>query len=284
LRIEASHGFTGNPIIRNVLALNLTPILSMITFIYAHKTSKLKWKILFSITFVCAVFMQIYTLAKGPIFFYLIMFIVLMIYMGILKLNWFKIGMAGILAVVGLVIMYVFIQGVTDVSQYFSYNTGPIGRLILLQIAPFYLHLEVFPLDPHIVIEQSRSAAVVAKVIFEERVNAGTLGVLNTLFAGEAYAMFRYPGIIIGTIYIGVFIQLIYIIFTRLPKNPLFLALFVYFSVNIPRVVIGGFTDFLLNTLWIGLLIILLAPYVLLQLHRVYKKIKEDAKVKETVS
>lgn len=282
LRIEASHGFSGNAIIRNVLGIHLAPILSMITFIYAHKTQEIKWKTLFIISSSCAVFMQVYTLAKGPIFFYLLMFVLLLIYMGIIRMTWIKVGGYGLFAVVALVFMYIYIQGVTDINQFFSYQSGPVGRLILSQIAPFYLHLEHFSLND---LGQFRSAREVMMAYFPQRVEEGTAGVLNTLYAGEAFAHFGYAGIIIGTIYIGVYIQLFYIIFTRLPKNPLFLALFVYFSINIPRTVIGGFTDFLLNTLWLGILIIVLSPYLLIQLMLVFKKYKEQSgKMKETVN
>ncbi|MBS4195730.1 O-antigen polymerase [Lederbergia citri] len=288
LRIEASHGFTGNTIIRNVFGITLAPILSMITFVYANKTRKLKWIVLFFITFSCAIFMQTYDLAKGPIFFYALMFILLLIYMGILRLTWFKMALFGAIAAVGLVTMYVLISGVTDVHQYLSYNSGPIGRLILSQIGPLYLHLDLFTgREPLLMgqslpssllhlydLEQIRSARLAMEVFFPERVEAGTAGVLNTLFAAEAFANFGYLGVILGTIYIGVYVQVIYIIFTRLPKNPLFLSLFVYFTVSIPRVVIGGFADFLLNTLWVAVLVILLAPYLLILLKREYRKIR----------
>ncbi|NEU44236.1 oligosaccharide repeat unit polymerase, partial [Enterococcus faecium] len=76
-------------------------------------------------------------------------------------------------------------------------------------------------------------------------------GVSNTLTVAEAYANFGYVGIVIGTLYVGVVTQLLYIWFLRLPKNPLFLSLFVYFSINIPRTLVGGFSDFLFNPTWV---------------------------------
>jgi oligosaccharide repeat unit polymerase len=288
LRIEASHGFTGNTLIRNIFGIALTPVLSMITFIYAYKTRKLKWILLFAVTFPSAVFIQVYDLAKAPIFFYTLMFLLLLIYMGVFRLTWFRVALLGIIGGAGLVLMYIFIQGVTDIDQFLSYNRGPIGRLILSQVAPFYLHLDLFtdrlPLLmgkslPSTIIglydmEQIRSARLAMEVFFPEKVEAGTAGVLNTLYAAEAFANFGYAGVILGTIYVGVFIQFIYILFIRLPKNPLFLTLFVYFTVNIPRVMIGGFADFLLNTLWIAVVVVLVSPHFLVYLYQMWKEKK----------
>lgn len=279
LRIEASHNFGGSTLIRNIFGLGLTPILSMITFIYGYKTRKLKWWILFLITFPCSVFIQVYDLAKGPIFFYTLMFILLLLYLNIIKLTWTRVAVLGALGVSLIVVMYVFIQGV-GLEQFTAYNKGPVGRLILTQIAGYYMHLELFSdklplllgksMPSSIIglydIDQIRSAKLAMEVYFPERVEAGTAGVLNTLFAGEAFANFGYIGLLLGTVYVGVYIQLIYIVFLRLQKNPLFISLFIYFTVNIPRVVVGGFTDFLLNTLWIAIVIVLLSPFVFVRL------------------
>ncbi|MEC2077866.1 O-antigen polymerase [Metabacillus fastidiosus] len=290
LRIDAARGFEGNTLIRNIFAIGLTPLLSMITFIYSYKTRQLRWIFLFFITTGGAVFIQIYDLSKGPIFFYLLMFILLLLYLNIIKLNWRRIAILGGAGIAAIVVMYVFIQGVEDIDQFFDYNRGPIGRLILTQIAGFYFHLELFTdrmplllgqsLPSSITglydIEQVRSARLAMEVYFPTRVEEGTAGVLNTLFAGEAFANFGYIGMIIGTVYVGVFIQLVYIAFLRIPKNPLFIALFIYFTVNIPRVVIGGFTDFLLNILWIALIIILTSPFILLKVYRLFIRRRKE--------
>ena len=161
--------------------------------------------------------------------------------------------------------MYVYIQDVNDIGTFLSYKSGPIGRIIFAQIAPTYLHLDIFgsSLDflkgaslPSMIIgwfdmEQVRSARLVMANAFPNRIEDGTGGVLNTLYIAEAYANFGYLGIIIGTIYVGILVQTLYIVFIRLPKNPIFLCLFVYFSINIPRTLVGGFTDFLFNPIWI---------------------------------
>ncbi|MFO1444391.1 oligosaccharide repeat unit polymerase [Bacillus sp. Bva_UNVM-123] len=265
MRIEAARNFGGKVIIRNIFALALTPLLSLIAYVYTVKTKQLKWFFLFLALFGCSIVISIYDLSKSPIFFYIIMFIFVRIYIGKTVLNGRKITALSIAGVAAIVLMYVFIQDVKDLGAFFSYNSGPIGRIILAQISPTFLHLDIFGnalpfLDgsslPSIItrwfdIDQVRSARLVMANAFPNRIEDGTGGVLNTLFIAEAYANFGYLGIILGTMYVGVLVQLIYIIFIRLPKNPVFLCLFVYFAINIPRTLVGGFTDFLFNPVWI---------------------------------
>ncbi|WP_066290296.1 O-antigen polymerase [Bacillus sp. FJAT-29937] len=264
-RIEAARNFGGNVLIRNIFAIALTPLLSLIAYVYAVKTGRLKWIFLFFALFVSALVISVYDLSKSPIIFYIIMFIFVRLYVGKLVLKWQKIVGYTISGAAVIVVMYVFIQGVKDLGSFLNYSSGPIGRIILAQISPTYLHLNLFGESipflngrslPSILIgwfdmEQVRSARLVMANAFPNRIEDGTGGVLNTLFIAEAYANFGYLGIILGTIYVGVLVQLIYIIFIRLPKNPVFLCLFIYFSINIPRTLVGGFTDFLFNPIWI---------------------------------
>lgn len=265
LRIEAGRGFQGNQYIRNIFAIGLTPLLSFTAYVYACKTPLKRWRILFIILFALSLLVNIYDLQKAPVFFYILMFLLLNLYIGVIKLNYRIIFSLGILGSVLLILMYVFIQGVTSPKEFLSYNTGPIGRMILSQIAPFYLHLDLFGDEipflngkslPNLLlslydVEQIRSARLTMEHYYPEKVSAGIAGVLNTIYAGEAYANFGVAGIIIGTLYIAVFVQVMYICFIRLPKHPLTLSVFLYFTVNIPRVIVGGFVDFVFNPFWI---------------------------------
>ncbi|MBS4190234.1 oligosaccharide repeat unit polymerase [Bacillus sp. FJAT-49705] len=265
LRIDAARNFNGNVLIRNIFAIALTPLLSLIAYVYTVKTKQLKWFFLFLALFGSAILISIYDLSKSPIFFYIIMFIFVRIYIGKTVLTRGKIIALSAIGAVAIVFMYVFIQGVKDIDAFLSYSSGPIGRIILAQIAPTFLHFDIFGDSipflhgsslPSIItgwfdVEQVRSARLVMANVFPNRIADGTGGVLNTLFIAEAYANFGYLGVIFGTIYVGIFVQLLYIIFIRLPKNPIFLCLFIYFSINIPRTLVGGFADFLFNPIWL---------------------------------
>lgn len=283
LRIEASHGFKGNPYIRNIFALGLTPLLSFIAYAYASKTSWRRWRVLFLVLFFLSVLISIYDLQKAPLLFYFLMFILLNIYLGKLKLNFKRVISVGLLGIGIIIVMYVFIQGVTAPSQFLAYNSGPVGRMILTQISPFYLHLDLFGEEvnflngqslPNLLTglydyEQIRSARLAMEHYYPDKVAQGIAGVINTIFAGEAYANFGAAGIIIGTLYIGAFVQIMYISFIRLPKHPVTISLFIYFTVTIPRVMVGGFIDFVFNPFWIFILGLFLGLLFL-------RKLKED--------
>ncbi|WP_242637944.1 MULTISPECIES: O-antigen polymerase [Bacillaceae] len=278
LRIEASRGFKGNEYIRNIFALGLTPLLSFIAYAYSINTRSIRWRLLFIILFFLSILINVYDLQKAPVFFYFLMFILLNIYLGKFTLNIKRVSIIGIIGSFLLVCMYVFIQGVRTPAEFLSYNTGPIGRLILSQISPFFLHLDLFGNKlpflhgkslPNILLQlydfepQVRSAREVMETVYPEKVTAGIAGVLNTIFAGEAYANFGFAGIIIGTLYIGVFIQIMYISFIRIIKHPITLSIFIYFTVTIPRVMVGGFVDFVFNPFWILLIVLFLGLLVL---------------------
>ncbi|WP_313892623.1 O-antigen polymerase [Psychrobacillus sp.] len=265
MRIDASRGFAGKVLIKNIFALALTPFLSIIAFVYATRTKELWWKFTFLILFVSSVLITTYDLAKSPIFFYVIMLILASVYARSLQLNWRKISGYLVAGVVVLVGMYVAIQGVTQIESFLSYNSGPIGRIILAQISPFFLHLDAFSYSiaalefrglPSFIIgffdlEQVRSARMVMENVFPENVDKGTGGVLNTIFIGEAFASFGYIGVLLSIVYVAAIIQVLYIVFLRLPKTPVLIALFVYFTINIPRTLVGGVSDFYFNPIWI---------------------------------
>lgn len=295
LRINAGRGFEGNIVFRNIFALGLPPVLSLIAYIYAIKTKSLPWWLLFLMLFGMSIFVSVYDLQKAPIFFYVLMFILVNIYIGKLTLNFRWISVIGVFGFSFLLVMYIVI-GNTSLLNLLSYNTGPIGRMILSQISPFFLHLELFgdkidPLMgkslPNIIlnlydIEQVRSARLVMEMYYPEKVEAGIAGVLNTIFAGEAFANFGYAGIILGTMYMGLFVQIIYILFIRLPKSPILISLFVYFTVNIPRVLVGGFTDFVFNPYWVFLFILFVGILILSrfkqEIHKYYSEIYMNQK------
>lgn len=278
MRIDASRGFSGPSVyIRNIFGIALTPVLSIIAFVYTAHSKALYWKVMFFMLFVSSILISTYDLAKSPIFFYIIMLLLAAVYTGRLKLNWRRISGYIVAGSVLLVIMYVAIQGVTEVGSFLAYNSGPIGRIILAQISPFFLHLDTFSHSISLLeakglpsfiakifdVEQVRSARMVMENVFPENIDKGTGGVLNTIFLGEAFASFGYLGVIVAIIYIAIVIQLLYIVFLRLPKTPVVLALFIYFTINIPRTLVGGVSDFFFNPIWIMLTVVLGGLFVL---------------------
>jgi oligosaccharide repeat unit polymerase len=278
-RIDAKEGYTGIVYVKNILAIGLTPLLSIVAFAYSLKTRLWSWRVLFGLLFVAAVIIQVYNFEKAPTLFYMIMLILTSIYVGKLRLNLRLILLFGAVAVAYIVVMYTLL-GATGSSTFLNYSQGPIGRIILTQIAPMYIFVdrfgEVYPylhlygLPDSILqlydVDQMRSARVIMMDLFPEKVQEGTAGVLNTLYVGEAFATYGAWGVMLASVYLGVFVQLLYILFVRLPKHPVFISLFIFFIINIPRAMVGGFSDLVINPVWIVLFVLVIIPYAVVRL------------------
>lgn len=264
MRMSASRNFQGNVYIRNILGLGLAPVLAYIAYAYYHLFRNLRSLLTFAVLFINAVLILLYNFEKAPV----IMFLIGFVFIEVLikgKINIKKLAGYGIIAVVLVLLMYRYIMGV-PVTAVFSYNSGPIGRLILSQIAPLYFHFHLFPssfdflwgrsFSPFILsffgAEHVRSSRLVMEYINPIGVEAGTAGVANTLFIGEAYANFALYGLLLSPFIVGFIIQLSYILIQKLPKNPIWVGLFCYLSYSWP--VTGDFVGFLYNP---GLLFII---------------------------
>lgn len=272
LRIVASKEFSGNVYVRNILGLSMTPILSYIAYTFTLKSKFKGWKILFLILFILSLAILTYNTAKAPVLMYILSFIFLRVLIkGAVKIK--------ILILVGaivsslLIVFYMFFGGGN--TNFLSINTGPVGRILLSQLASLYFHFHYFPeffpfLEgrsmPGIImellgLESVRTSRMIMELVNPIGVRQGTAGVMNTLFTAEAYANFGLLGILGGTIYVGIYIQLVYIYFMRTVKNPLTIALLTYLTYNLPLT--GGFFDFVYNPGLIILIILLFSFYIM---------------------
>lgn len=261
LRIESSREFPGNTYIKNIFALGLTPILSYIAFSYYKMTktkSDLTW---FIVLFIASFLILTYNIAKGPFVQYLLGFIFLTVLInGAVKRKILFIFFGSSLGL--LIFMYLFIMGEAGVSilDLFNYNTGIMGRIILGQSAGTYLSFDLFPqviehvgfssisnvLNNIVGIDGSeRTARLVMMNVNPKGVEAGLAGVINSLFIAEAWANFGLLGVLIAPFYVGIVIQTLFMCFLTMPKTPLILGLFTYFSYR--GSVTGGFNDYLYN-------------------------------------
>lgn len=271
LRILSSWEFGGIVYIRNIFGLTLTPILSYIAFSYSKKSKYVGWRVLFWILFTLSVSILTYSLAKGPVLFYILSFLILNIYING-KINLRKFIRYIIVISILIVIFYLLLS--TNIN-FLDINSGPLGRILLGQIAGLYFHFTIFPdilpflqgqSFPSFIlklfdIESVRSARLVMEYVNPYGVEQGIAGVMNSLFIAEAYANFGWLGIIFGTILVGFFIQLLYIIFIRIPKNPITIALFTEFTISLPLT--GGFFDFLYNPNMLITIILMCLFYII---------------------
>ncbi|PRR76812.1 hypothetical protein CLLI_27420 [Clostridium liquoris] len=280
-RIELTNNFPGNQYIKNIIAMNFTPILSYITFVYAKNTKKAKWIILFLIMFVCTVFVKTYNYSKSPLAFYIFGFVFLLIITskGISKKNLIKVFIASIAVIV---VMYL------KIGYYFNSGlhiySGPLGRIFYTQVATLFLHVDLFPaflpflhgksLYPtilHLLGSNEtyvRSGKIVMDFYNPEGVFNGVAGVMNTIFIGEAYANFGMIGTIIAPIYVGIVCQLVFILFLKMKKTPINIGFFVSIILTFGTMSQAGFTDFIYNSTVISVFLLLLAMNIIINLFK----------------
>lgn len=249
-----------NPYIQNLIILGITPILSIIAYIYAKITKKRKWVIIFGVLFIACIFIKTYNGAKSPIIFYLITFLFIEVVInGSISLK--KIFALGGSAVLILLLMYIK-SGYSFYGGVDIYN-GPIGRTIFTQIGTLFLHVDLFPrhipflhgrsLSPTILnlffnhINHIRSGKIVMEFYSPLRVYEGTAGVMNSMFIGEAYANFGIIGSLLSVVYVGILIGGVYLLFIKLKKTPINVVAYILVLSTFSTAFEGGFADYVYN-------------------------------------
>lgn len=268
IRQENSRGFQGNVYIRNIFALGLTPIVSYIAFAY-YKMTKSKFDMVWFLSLAIATCLILtYNIAKSPLIFYLFGFLFLNILInGSVKKSTFY-SFIGIILFL-LIIIYIVISEVTDPASFFDIDSGILGRVLFSQAAGLYSIFDIFPKqvdflgfssmsslinDIFNLQDSERSARIVMQYMFPSKVNAGTAGVMNSLFVAEAWANFGLVGLLIAPFYVGMFLQAIFMFFITSKKTPLLLGIFAFLSYRTP--IVGGFNEFIYNITLIVLLIV----------------------------
>lgn len=256
-RIEAAREFSGNIYIRNILALQLMPLMAYVWIVYFIKTRYLSDFLMTVICIFLAINILMYDLSKSPIIIFIIG-ILWLIYYSSIKLKYRYIVSMSSICIILIIALYSIIgQGI---YEFISFNTGPVGRIILSQVAGLFIIFDIFPeyysylgfstvsqlLSSIFGGEYNERASRIAMEYFNPRgVSAGEAGVMSTIFIGEAWANFGLVGVILSPINVGFFIQTIYIVFLNVNKSPLMISLFAIISVGLP--VTGGYNDFFYN-------------------------------------
>lgn len=255
-RVEASLGFSGNVYFRNLFGYTLAPILAYISFGFFRLTGSLADRLWFYVMSVTAFFMLTYDLSKAPV----VVFVLGFLFFNVLTNGGVRkrtIYMFGAVVFLLLVLSYAYIAQVVDPKELFSYNSGITGRIILSQAAGTYFSFEHFPRSHDFIglasvsnvlsgllgYEASdRSSRIIMTIFNPSGVEQGSVAVMNSLFIAEAWANFGWLGVLVAPIYVGIFIQFLFMFFIRSAKTPVKLGIFVYLSLTLP--VTGGFNDF----------------------------------------
>lgn len=256
-RADASLGFSGNVYVRNLFGIMLTPILAFVSFGYLKQTGSLGDRIWFFAMLAASCLILTYDLSKGPIVTFALGFLFFKILSG------GKVSKSALFAFCGaaflmLVASYLLVMQVTDPAVLFSLNSGIGGRILLSQVSGTFFAFEQFPavhdfigfssLSSFIseamgIADSERSAIVMAKIFNPAGAEEGSPVVMNSLFVAEAWANFGLIGVLIAPVYVGMFIQLVFLFFLRSRKTPVLVGVLAYLSLRLP--VTGGINDFI---------------------------------------
>lgn len=268
VKIQVSRNFSGNEYIKNLLVLNMIPTLSHVSYIYYRTTLKNRWKFLFIILFIFSIFSKTYNLEKSPIIIYLFQFFLIEILIGNVKSMNILYKYIFNLSIL-FIIIYYFTSNYH--GRFFTIQSGPLGRLLLTQIATGYLHFQAFPNYYNYLNGASfpksiswifgasnsgnRSGRIVMELFNPNSVADGTAGVMNSIFIAEAYANFGYLGVLISPWVVGFIISFISNFIILQNKTPLSIAAYVVIMITYTNALVGGFVDFVYN---IGVIFIML--------------------------
>ena len=263
LRQAAASGFGGNVYVRNFLALILSQLTSYVAFGYALMKRSSLYKAWFALTFVIAAMAVTYSGEKAPLLNYLVG---LLLILGIVKGGFKKryLFAIGLVAIGFITAIYAALGNLN-----FAFNSGPVGRILMTQIAGLALYFDYFPSIDEFLrgasfpgwisslfgLEHIRPARLVMIHANPVAVAEGRAGVMNTLFIGEAWANFGWFGFFVAPIVVGFVVQFVHNLFLSLPKAPIYVGAMIYFMLQIP--ITGGFVDFIWNSGWFFLSLLL---------------------------
>ncbi|NIH03330.1 O-antigen polymerase [Providencia rettgeri] len=154
-------------------------------------------------------------------------------------------------------IYFLLIKNINLEYMLSPFKEGLIGRIFISGISSLYAHMEIFS-NNHLGIESlskalsnflginfsPRSGEIVMATVNPSWVEMGIGGTYNTLFLGEAFANFSYPGLIISIFYIAFY----YFFITRsiVLFPPSFrIPFLVYLCLNVNMM--SGFNDYIYN-------------------------------------
>lgn len=266
MRAAVDRGFTGIVYIKNIGGLLLTPVMTFVAYSYYIKTKSRFDFWWFIIMFASTFMILTYDASKSPFIRFTAGFVFLQVLIKG-KFPFRKFVRFFAIFVVLLIFSFSILGKKTSITgMLFSYNDGISGRVLISQISSLYRHFEIFPNTvPYIGLHSTskvvglgqhseRSARIVMEIASPSWIENESGGVYNTLFIGEAYANFGNWGLLLSPLWVGFIIQAFHILLLRLPKIPLFLGLFAFYSYN--SNITGGFNEYIYNIQLLTLLVI----------------------------
>jgi oligosaccharide repeat unit polymerase len=283
LRMETFLEFEGSDTARKLFGVTLTPILSYIAYAYWRLTKLRRHLFWFLLMFLFSFFILTYNLAKSPFIFYILGFIFLSVLInGHVKKSTLCFLLGLVLSLI--LFAYIFFMGASNFEAAWQVLWR---RIFLGQSQGTFMAFEYFPKEHDFIgfssfwklfprdlgVDASERAFRVIMVISNpEGVKAGTAGVVTSLFIQEAWANFGLYGVIIAPIYVGMFVQMIYLFFLNFKKTPVAIGVLAYLSYKMP--IISGFYHFVFDMALVFVFIFFILIYIVAL---VLRKIKNQA-------
>lgn len=249
-----------HPYISNIFILAWIPLLSYVAFAYMLIKREKKWYKLFGILFIASILVKTYNFAKSPIVYHMAVFLIIYLYYkgGI---NWKLLMTFTIVGIGTLAVMY---WGTGYEGNFIDLYNGPIGRSIFSQLGALMCVFDAFPrffgflhgrslsgpllpligLSPE---EHIRSGKLMMDFYGSEGVYEGKAGVLNSFFAGEAYANYGWTGVVCAEIWISFLLVMCFILMIKLKKTPITVTFFSVMTLKMVMASQGGFFDFVFS-------------------------------------
>lgn len=265
-----------NPYLTNILVLSLIPLFSYISFSYMLVVKDKKWFFISLVLFIMSVTVKTIKFEKSPLIFHILVYILIYTYYkGKIKKSYIVmlgIGLAGLL---------VFFYAATGFSgNILDIYNGPLGRTLFTEVGTLAYSFDMFPaifpflggrsFSPTILRllgmsadQHLRSAKLTMAYYGSERVYGGSAGVMNTLFAGEAYANFGYKGVVFSVIWVAVFVGITVWIVLKLKKTPVVITFAALMTMKLGGMLEGGFFDFMYNFDLILMAVVIFGSYFL---------------------
>lgn len=248
-------------LIMSLLLFMAQPLVSYIAFAYALSNKKASWGVLAAVAIIISIIIETRNFSKSPLIFHFAIYLLIVIYHKKGVRNWIMVLFAALC--VCILMFYYRVEGYE--GSFTDIYNGILGRTLFTQFGTLCYHFDLFPeefpflkgrsLYPTILRllgrepeEHLRSARLVMEYYGSKHVYAGTAGVMNANFIGEAYANWGNLGLIFSVVWVAVVISLIFILILKMRKTPSTIAFLAAMTVTIGNATQGGFVDFIYSS------------------------------------
>ncbi len=271
-RHEVAWYFKGSTTLKNYFGILLTPTLSYIAYVYwikSKRTGDLLW---FLVMLIASFMILIYDLQKSTLITYFIGFMFITVLLkGRIKSIALLLG--GAMALIMLTFFYTIL---THPENYTFLMRVALLRILLGQVSGTFFAYDFFPntydhlgftsfMTFYRQLFGLKTSENAARLIIETQdIILGnmhdTSGYANSLFIHEAWANFGLIGVILSPVYVGMYLQVLFIFFLRSKKTPIMVGLLGYLSTKIT--ITNGFNEYMLSEPLLFLFIIFFFVYI----------------------